>query len=181
MTSASTTDSTGDEQLPPSGRSSEDSTHSGGGFPNTATNPNMTSNAVNPNPPHSATHQATGPLSTTLTIPAHIYGPSLTILRDPTRSRGTSSPPPLSSFQPLPVSLPRLPPIPPLVVHQEQLYFDDGLGAPGRCPHERVWGGINDHSEERGRNLTDVEMDDFMVDLGELISKEYDAWIERCW
>jgi RNA polymerase II-associated protein 3 len=61
------------------------------------------------------------------------------------------------------------------------LYFDDGLGAPGRCPHERVWGGINDHSEERGRNLTDVEMDDFMVDLGELISKEYDAWIERCW
>jgi hypothetical protein len=83
---------------------------------------------------------------------------------------------------PLPVSLPRLPCIPPLVVHQEQLYFDDGLGAPGRCPHERNWGEIGkEHKEERGLGLSDVEMDDFMVDLGDLVSKEYDAWIERCW
>jgi hypothetical protein len=83
---------------------------------------------------------------------------------------------------PLPVSLPRLPCIPPLVVHQEQLYFDDGLGAPGRCPHERKWGEIgNEHKESRGLGLSDVEMDDFMVDLGDLVSKEYDAWIERCW
>lgn len=83
---------------------------------------------------------------------------------------------------PLPVSLPRLPCIPPLVVHQEQLYFDDGLGAPGRCPHERKWGEIGrEHKEERGLGLSDVEMDDFMVDLGDLVSKEYDAWIERCW
>lgn len=94
-------------------------------------------------------------------------------------------PPPLIPT-PLPVSLPRLPPIPPLIIHQEQLYFDDGLGAPGKCPHDRKWGKISnekggEHMKERGKGLTDVEMDDFMVDLGDLVSKEYDAWIERCW
>lgn len=97
-------------------------------------------------------------------------------------STGLEIPPTPLIPTPLPVSLPRLPPIPPLIVHQEQLYFDDGLGAPGKCPHDRKWGDIGmEHREERGLGLTDVEMDDFMVDLGDLVSKEYDAWIERCW
>lgn len=111
-------------------------------------------------------------------------------------STSTYSIPPVPP--PLPVTLPRLPTLPPLVLHQDQLYFDDGLGAPGRCPHDRKWGHIGrqpgeedsgwegegvgtEHRKERGIALSDVEMDDFMVDLGDLISKEYDAWIERCW
>ena len=124
-------------------------------------------------------------------------GPTLVVLDDPSnkylqaqQSFYATHPPSHTSVTssipdvppPLPVSLPRLPCIPPLVVHQEQLYFDDGLGAPGRCPHERKWGEIGkEHKEHRGLGLSDVEMDDFMVDLGDLVSKEYDAWIERCW
>jgi len=124
-------------------------------------------------------------------------GPTLVVLDDPSnkylqaqQSFYATHPPSHTSVTssipdvppPLPVSLPRLPCIPPLVVHQEQLYFDDGLGAPGKCPHDRKWGEIGrEHKEERGLGLSDVEMDDFMVDLGDLVSKEYDAWIERCW
>lgn len=118
---------------------------------------------------------AAAPVAATTPTPAPIPTPSA-VDADAIR---TSIP---DVAPPLPVSLPRLPCIPPLVVHQEQLYFDDGLGAPGKCPHDRSWGVIgSEHREERGLGLSDVEMDDFMVDLGDLISKEYDAWIERCW
>lgn len=137
-----------------------------------------------PTAPSSSAHGlGLGPTLVVLDDPSNKYlqaQQSFYATHPPSHTTVTSSIPNVAP--PLPVSLPRLPCIPPLVVHQEQLYFDDGLGAPGRCPHERKWGQIGrEHREDRGLALTDVEMDDFMVDLGDLISKEYDAWIERCW
>ncbi|GHJ87005.1 hypothetical protein NliqN6_3407 [Naganishia liquefaciens] len=137
-----------------------------------------------PTAPSSSAHGlGLGPTLVVLDDPSNKYlqaQQSFYATHPPSHTTVTSSIPNVAP--PLPVSLPRLPCIPPLVVHQEQLYFDDGLGAPGRCPHDRKWGQIgHEHREERGLGLTDVEMDDFMVDLGDLISKEYDAWIERCW
>lgn len=137
-----------------------------------------------PTAPSSSAHGlGLGPTLVVLDDPSNKYlqaQQSFYATHPPSHTTVTSSIPNVAP--PLPVSLPRLPCIPPLVVHQEQLYFDDGLGAPGRCPHDRKWGQIgHEHREERGGDLTDVEMDDFMVDLGDLVSKEYDAWIERCW
>ncbi|KAI5449415.1 hypothetical protein NCC49_004699 [Naganishia albida] len=137
-----------------------------------------------PTAPSSSAHGlGLGPTLVVLDDPSNKYlqaQQSFYATHPPSHTTVTSSIPNVAP--PLPVSLPRLPCIPPLVVHQEQLYFDDGLGAPGRCPHDRKWGQIgHEHREERGMALTDVEMDDFMVDLGDLVSKEYDAWIERCW
>jgi hypothetical protein len=137
-----------------------------------------------PTAPASSAHGlGLGPTLVVLDDPSHKYlqaQQSFYATHPPTHKVAASSIPDVPP--PLPVSLPRLPCIPPLVVHQEQLYFDDGLGAPGKCPHGRKWGEIGkEHKEARGLGLSDVEMDDFMVDLGDLVSKEYDAWIERCW
>jgi hypothetical protein len=50
-----------------------------------------------------------------------------------------------------------------------------------RCPKERMWGGPEDHEERRSTRLTDGELVQFIEDMGVVMRREYDCFVEQCW
>ena len=50
-----------------------------------------------------------------------------------------------------------------------------------RCPKERMWGGPEDNEEARSTRLTDGELVQFIEDMGVVMRREYDCFVEQCW
>ncbi|WRT67392.1 uncharacterized protein IL334_004363 [Kwoniella shivajii] len=50
-----------------------------------------------------------------------------------------------------------------------------------RCQDGRAWQEKNRHASERLSRFTEKEMDQFVEDMGMVLRKEYDCWVEQCW
>ncbi|WWC60847.1 uncharacterized protein I303_103423 [Kwoniella dejecticola CBS 10117] len=50
-----------------------------------------------------------------------------------------------------------------------------------RCPEGRAWQEKNRHASERLGRFSEAEMDGFVDDMGMILRKEYDCWVEQCW
>lgn len=50
-----------------------------------------------------------------------------------------------------------------------------------RCTYGRQWDAPTDHKAERSSEMKDAEMSQFVEDMGVVMRREYDCWIEQCW
>ncbi|WWC69201.1 uncharacterized protein I206_103138 [Kwoniella pini CBS 10737] len=70
--------------------------------------------------------------------------------------------------------------------HQEssassQLNSDEkGVGVI-RCSEGRAWQEKHRHASERLGRFNEADMDGFVDDMGMILRKEYDCWVEQCW
>lgn len=89
-----------------------------------------------------------------------------------------------------PAPPPTLPNCPIYTRHQDQGLHEFKIGGPGgtvagdgilRCTHKSQWDAPTDHRPERSSGLKDAEMSQFVEDMGVVMRREYDCWIEQCW
>ncbi|ORY29989.1 hypothetical protein BCR39DRAFT_466943 [Naematelia encephala] len=50
-----------------------------------------------------------------------------------------------------------------------------------RCPAGNAWPERNEHSDKRCSRCEEDELDDFVADMGLVLRREYDCWVEQCW
>ncbi|OCF71590.1 hypothetical protein I204_07649 [Kwoniella mangroviensis CBS 8886] len=50
-----------------------------------------------------------------------------------------------------------------------------------RCQDGRAWQEKNRHASERTGRFSENEIDGFVNDMGMVLRKEYDCWVEQCW
>ncbi|WVR05329.1 hypothetical protein IAU60_002343 [Kwoniella sp. DSM 27419] len=50
-----------------------------------------------------------------------------------------------------------------------------------RCHDGRAWQERHRHAGERLNRFTEAEMDAFVDDMGTVLRREYDCWVEQCW
>jgi hypothetical protein len=74
------------------------------------------------------------------------------------------------------------PPPPQLPALQLTARHQDPAPAQAPCPHGRRWDDANVHHEQKlvGR-WTESEMDEFVNDMGSVMRREFDIWVEQCW
>lgn len=88
-----------------------------------------------------------------------------------------------------PAPPPSLPNVPIYTRHQDQGLQDVPKTPEGtilhdgklRCPRGKLWGGPDDHEDKRSAALTDEEMSRFIQDMGIVMRREYDCFVEHCW
>jgi hypothetical protein len=88
-----------------------------------------------------------------------------------------------------PAPPPQLPNCPIYTRHQDQGLQDVPKNVDGiivgdgkvRCPKGKSWGGPNDHRPRRSGAFTDGEMSQFIEDMGIVMRREYDCFVEQCW
>jgi hypothetical protein len=88
-----------------------------------------------------------------------------------------------------PAPPPQLPNCPIYTRHQDQGLQDVPKNIDGiivgdgklRCPRGRIWGGPEDHEPKRSAALTEDEMKRFIQDMGIVMRREFDCFVEQCW
>jgi hypothetical protein len=88
-----------------------------------------------------------------------------------------------------PAPPPQLPNCPMYARHQDQGLQDVPKALDGvivgdgklRCPKGRAWGAPGEHQPKRSAALSDDEMSRFVEDMGIIMRREYDSWVEQCW
>lgn len=69
--------------------------------------------------------------------------------------------------------------------HQEPLWYDpdDDKQAGPSCPHKSRWPACGDHvsAEKRLAAFTDDEVEQISQDIGLIVRREFDSWVEACW
>lgn len=69
--------------------------------------------------------------------------------------------------------------------HQEPLWYDpdDEKQAGPSCPHKKRWPSSSDHTsaEKRLAAFTDEEVEQISQDIGLIVRREFDSWVEACW
>ncbi|WVQ78622.1 hypothetical protein IAT38_000708 [Cryptococcus sp. DSM 104549] len=50
-----------------------------------------------------------------------------------------------------------------------------------RCPDGRAWQEKTRHASERLGRFSDVDADAFVADMGIVLRREFDCWVEQCW
>jgi hypothetical protein len=87
-----------------------------------------------------------------------------------------------------PAPPPSLPNCPIYTRHQDQGLQDvknaDGLVLGDghlRCTHRKQWDAPTDHRAERSTMMKETEVNQFVDDMGVVMRREYDCWIEQCW
>lgn len=50
-----------------------------------------------------------------------------------------------------------------------------------RCPYGLQWLTADEHDDVRSAAISEDEMDGFVADLGEVMRREFDCWVEQCW
>jgi len=56
----------------------------------------------------------------------------------------------------------------------------NGKGSVG-CPAGNRYSVSGEHTEKRCSKCEDEELNEFMVDMGLVMRREYDCWVEQCW
>ena len=60
---------------------------------------------------------------------------------------------------------------------------EDGVvnGEGSRCPVGNEWPEVGVHEEKRCSRCEDEELEGFVRDMGSVLRREFDCWVEQCW
>lgn len=51
----------------------------------------------------------------------------------------------------------------------------------GRCKRGHSWSPRGEHKSSRTTEMTDDQIDGFVEDMGIVLRREFDVWVEQCW
>lgn len=82
-----------------------------------------------------------------------------------------------------PAPPPQLPVLQLVSRHQEpgSSSGNGGQDVPSRCPEHKKWPASTEHSDNRCSRCGEEEMEGFVWDMGVVLRREFDCWVEQCW
>jgi len=66
-------------------------------------------------------------------------------------------------------------------VLQQSLVSGQANGDAGRCPAGKIWPESGVHEDIRCSRCEEEELEGFIEDMGRVLRREFDCWVEQCW